>query len=226
MAQPSGGRSCPPAVGHGDPTPVVWWPTAAYSPVFVTRPAEDLPKPIHFGYIWGPYFIALVGLLLAAAGIFGPEAAPVATAAVTLGGLLTVFGPVSLRLKGPIELSSTGFKGELADVEFSARASGEASRLIAKDKTELSGVSDEQVPVIKLVTDAMSNGWSVAHTSGSSSVSITTTYRGKVPLTRPGGRALNPGDVVTLDVSVKSPVGAASKEIVELVKAVSAAANS
>jgi hypothetical protein len=79
----------------------------------MTNPNGKLPAPMQVALLHGPYFLALLSLLLVAAGLFAHETDAVSITSIVLGGLLGAFSAVAVRIEGPVEMSKDSWKATL-----------------------------------------------------------------------------------------------------------------
>jgi hypothetical protein len=187
----------------------------------MTNPNGKLPAPMQVALLHGPYFLALLSLLLVAAGLFAHETDAVSITSIVLGGLLGAFSAVAVRIEGPVEMSKDSWKATLIGArvwEVIAQTPGDAEPRVIETAPLESVEIGPTTTVLELLTLARSGGWSVGQTSGSSTATLTTFIRKAVDL--PNGGRLSPGDILTITVPVDSLLGPVPPHVLAVVQAV------
>jgi hypothetical protein len=66
--------------------------------------------------LWGPWVTSVIGLVLLVFGMVGDSPEAVRVTALVLGPLTVVAGLLLPRMQGALELSATGFKGQIDSI--------------------------------------------------------------------------------------------------------------
>jgi hypothetical protein len=187
----------------------------------MTNPNGKPPAPMQIALLYGPYFLAVLSLLLVVAGLFAHETDAVSIASIVLGGLLGAFSAVAVRIEGPVEMGKDSWKAILIGArvwEVTAQAPGDAEpRVIETAPLEPVEIGPATT-VLEFLNLARMGGWSVGQTQGTTTATLTTFGRKAVDL--PNGGHLSPGDVLTIVVPVDSLLAPVPPHVLAVVQAV------
>lgn len=68
-------------------------------------------RPFRWPLMYGPWALALIGLVMVGIGLFGDRPGEVALAAIGFGAAMLIAGVLLPRMQGPLELGPSGVKG-------------------------------------------------------------------------------------------------------------------
>jgi hypothetical protein len=110
------------------------------------QPEGPFRRAYAWPILWGPWVTSVIGLTLLVFGMAVDSPAPVRVTALGLGPLTIIAGMLLPRIQGAMELSPTGFKGQIGSIPTALLlARRAAENAIPKDEPDRDKRAQEAV---------------------------------------------------------------------------------